>query len=53
MISKFELKYYVIYYTRMEGFLFQSVVDREAMEACEGHNGYHSCLILEVPSVPE
>ena len=53
MISKVELKYYVIYYTRMEGFLFQSVVDRQAMVDCEGLKGYHSYLILEVPHVPE
>jgi hypothetical protein len=46
-------KYYVIYWTRMEGFLFLSVPDKEAVVACLDHSGYHSYLELEVPNVPE
>jgi hypothetical protein len=46
-------KYYVIYWTRMEGFLFQSVPDEDAAKACEGHSGYYRTIELGVPNVPE
>lgn len=46
-------KYYVVYWTRMEGFLFQNVPTLAAAQACQGHRGYVRNLKLEVPDVPE
>jgi hypothetical protein len=43
-------KHYVVYWTRMEGFLFQSVPDLTAALACIEHRGYHSWIVLEVPN---
>ena len=42
-------KYFVVYWTRMEGFLFQSVPSGDAARACEGLMGYHNTIVLEVP----
>ena len=46
-------KYFVVYWTRMEGFLFQSVPDSDAAWACRKHRGFHSIIQLDVPHVPE
>lgn len=46
-------KYYVVYWTRMEGFIFQSVASRDTADALSQCKGFHSILELEVPNVPE
>jgi hypothetical protein len=43
-------KYYVVYWTKWEGFIFQSVPNLEAAQACQDHTGYHSWFDLEVPN---
>jgi hypothetical protein len=42
-------RFYVVYWTKWEGFLFQSVPSTKAAVACEGLSGYHSTLVLEMP----
>ena len=43
------MKYYVVYWNKWEGFLFQSVPTKAAAQACQGHTGYIRTLKLEVP----
>jgi hypothetical protein len=45
-------KYYVVYWTKWEGFIFQSVPTLNSAEALSQLTGFHSILTLEVPSEP-
>ena len=42
-------KYYVVYWTKWEGFLFQSVPSKTAALACAERTDYNSILCLRVP----
>jgi hypothetical protein len=41
-----KFKWFVAYWTRMEGFIFQSVPDEEAAYACQKYSGFNSVICL-------
>lgn len=42
-------KYFVVYWNKHEGFLFQAVATKQKAWECESNNGFDRVLELEVP----
>ena len=52
MTSNFDV--FVVYWTKWEGYLFQSVLDVDAANRCKDHRGFHSIIQLRrAHDVPE